>query len=829
MALGSLVVRLGLDAAEFTAGLTRSEQQAKRFADSVGNKLAAAGRLGAIGVAAIGTAAVGAFVAVDRLAKQAGDFQDLAEKTGATAEDFASLAVAAGTAGAEIGSIGAASVKLTANLSKLQDEGKGAGAALAALNLPIKDFKQLDPVAQLEAVAKKLAEYRDGAGKTAVAVALFGKAGAELLPFLKELGSGVGRQNLLTKEQIALADEYADRQARTNATLNVYAQQLAAQTLPAVIAFQSALSDTIKPLIAVDEKATKLGQNTAVTNFAISAVERFADIIEAGGQLASFFDFLGTSIGGKFAAIDADLRGDVAGARQIRKDLEKDLTDIAGGKGSTLRQFAQNLRDRAAAARQGGIASPAGPTKTLNFSDNAGAAAKAGAEAKRILDGQIKEIRAFADRQQAALDFINASSQASYDAGLISLQQFFTEQRGIRDAALQADLAALDKEIAVLQSARSKAGKPEDQISIDNKIAEARDKKTKASEQAAFAAERAIIQERQQVSALAAQYDDLRATILDLQGDSVAAAQSRINQQVAAAGRIVAQSGGNPADVTALRDQLTIRAELNGLNERAALIAQVQATAEGRAQLALVTGREGEIANLVRTGEIRQQSIAQLAVLADQYDRLAAASGNPKLIADAEAFRLKLDELRVGADALGMKFTSIFEGSFANAFGDFINGTKTASQAFKAFGNTVAAEINKMIAAEASKALFGQGGAAGGAGGFFASLFGGASAGGASGGSFFSSIGSFFTGLGFANGGRPPVGRASLVGEGGPELFVPDTAGRIISNAGLRSMGAANGSNYNISINVPQTTSFVTGTQLAADLQRKLAQGGRNN
>ena len=35
---------------------------------------------------------------------------------------------------------------------------------------------------------------------------------------------------------------------------------------------------------------------------------------------------------------------------------------------------------------------------------------------------------------------------------------------------------------------------------------------------------------------------------------------------------------------------------------------------------------------------------------------------------------------------------------------------------------------------------------------------------------------------GFANGGRPPVGRPSIVGERGPELFVPTTAGTIIPN-----------------------------------------------
>ena len=49
---------------------------------------------------------------------------------------------------------------------------------------------------------------------------------------------------------------------------------------------------------------------------------------------------------------------------------------------------------------------------------------------------------------------------------------------------------------------------------------------------------------------------------------------------------------------------------------------------------------------------------------------------------------------------------------------------------------------------------------------------------------------------GFANGGRPPVGRPSIVGERGPELFVPSTAGTIIPN---HKMG---GTTNNIVVNV---------------------------
>jgi TP901 family phage tail tape measure protein len=41
---------------------------------------------------------------------------------------------------------------------------------------------------------------------------------------------------------------------------------------------------------------------------------------------------------------------------------------------------------------------------------------------------------------------------------------------------------------------------------------------------------------------------------------------------------------------------------------------------------------------------------------------------------------------------------------------------------------------------------------------------------------------SAFSGMGFADGGRPPMNQVSLIGERGPELFVPDSAGTIISN-----------------------------------------------
>ena len=59
----------------------------------------------------------------------------------------------------------------------------------------------------------------------------------------------------------------------------------------------------------------------------------------------------------------------------------------------------------------------------------------------------------------------------------------------------------------------------------------------------------------------------------------------------------------------------------------------------------------------------------------------------------------------------------------------------------------------------------------------------------------------------FANGGRPPVGKPSIVGEKGPELFVPRSSGTIIPN---NKLGGGGGTN-NVVVNVDASGSDVQG------------------
>jgi phage-related minor tail protein len=76
--------------------------------------------------------------------------------------------------------------------------------------------------------------------------------------------------------------------------------------------------------------------------------------------------------------------------------------------------------------------------------------------------------------------------------------------------------------------------------------------------------------------------------------------------------------------------------------------------------------------------------------------------------------------------------------------------------------------------------------------------------------------GTFLTSLfGFANGGTPPVNKPSIVGEKGPELFVPKTNGTIIPNHALAGTGGM--------MNAPITNNYITNNISAVDA-RSVAQ-----
>jgi hypothetical protein len=312
--LGSLVVSLGLDAGEFTRGLSKSEYQAQQWAKKFETGVEAA-RVAALGsLAAIGSAAL---VLNQQLQSIAG-FQDLADKIGDSAQEVASLKLAADLSGVSLENVAGASVKLTSALSKLDDESEGAGKALGAIGIKLDDFKRLSPVAQIDAVAQAMAGFEDGASKTAVAVALFGKSGADLIPLLNDMAEEGGRQISLTGEQIKAADDYSKSLARLTSELQTMANVTAADAAPAMTEMVQIIRDVIT------YTASGAGGFSLLSLALDTAKTAMQALVVIGSDVAFAFKVVGLEIGGVAAKAAALASLDMSGFNAISEAVKDD-------------------------------------------------------------------------------------------------------------------------------------------------------------------------------------------------------------------------------------------------------------------------------------------------------------------------------------------------------------------------------------------------------------------------------------------------------------------------------------------------------------------------
>lgn len=157
-----------------------------------------------------------------------------------------------------------------------------------------------------------------------------------------------------------------------------------------------------------------------------------------------------------------------------------------------------------------------------------------------------------------------------------------------------------------------------------------------------------------------------------------------------------------------------------------------------------------------------------------------------------------------------------------------IHGTTAAVQALHGTVSGTGGPVTSGVPSTPAATTTG-GASQGGLTGFFASILG---LGGAKpidvnivGISPLSPLKGLFNLFGFASGGRPPVGIASIVGENGPEMFIPDSAGQIVpagkfGGTGL-SMPSSSSSVTSQSTNM-NNTFHVYGVQNARDLVRQI-------
>lgn len=206
MALGSLTVNLGLNAAEYVRGLTKAEQQTQQFAKRQAREFAQMGK--AIKASFAGNLLADfaqqfarTMVAMPgQILKGIDAFNDLKDATGASIENISALDRVARETGDGFDIVETSLVKLNLALNAAKPDSDTA-AALKAIGLSAMELRSLDPAEALRRVAVALAGFADDGNKARIVQELLGRSMKEVAPLLVDLAAKTTLVGTVTGEQ----------------------------------------------------------------------------------------------------------------------------------------------------------------------------------------------------------------------------------------------------------------------------------------------------------------------------------------------------------------------------------------------------------------------------------------------------------------------------------------------------------------------------------------------------------------------------------------------------------------------------------------------------
>lgn len=187
--VGALRAMLTLDSTAFVAGSGKAQSASKRLQTSLTplrkRMLAISAAMGAMG-AGLALAIKGQLNAADEMGKAA-------QKFGVPVEALSRLKYAADLSDVSMETLGTGLKKLSSNMVAAAKGGKSQTEMFAAMGVSVVDAegKLRGTEAVLQDVAAQFASMPDGAEKTALAVKLFGKAGADMIPLLNAGKTGL--------------------------------------------------------------------------------------------------------------------------------------------------------------------------------------------------------------------------------------------------------------------------------------------------------------------------------------------------------------------------------------------------------------------------------------------------------------------------------------------------------------------------------------------------------------------------------------------------------------------------------------------------------------
>jgi hypothetical protein len=745
--------------------------RAVHLAESASRKMSMAfGLVG--GVLGIGGGILGLQAFMQKSIELRAKLDDLADTLGDDVRTLDALRRQGEISGVSLDMLGGALAKLGRNLETADEKGNAASAAIRALGLDVNAVTAMKPGEAFLAISRALGRFEDGAGKVAVTMALMGRGSAQLIPLMKDLAEAGDVQGRITREQ-ALDAERLEKSWRA---LKLAFEDSKETIINAVI---PALGNLLKQL----QEASRM----------------------AGSFWSGLGEFAGQIGGHPWRSAGENIKSMTTALREFEAER-----DEAAAKGDTQREadmqrmmdsikrqveFAKFLQRQEALALPGAgeqdvMTRRLGTKQGLDFK-------LTDSDTKRQIE--LDKVRAdIALKQAKDLEQQRSAILTQYSSmNLLTIREEYAMRRTIAEEADRAEMVAMNAKIRAQQDALKLAtaqGDPNQKIAAEAKLNSLLGEREALQQKSATAA---VIRDLQKDASLKVYEDKLtgiNAQILEMTGRTEEAARRRIKLELE---EMRAKAKGDETAKARLKQyedlQIAQAAFNQSRREQDDIVARL-AIEEERIQNAQRSGAIGEFQAMSLLGAKRREAVDQLKAIVEQLEKIAEDSKNPALVLQAEQAKAAMESLGTQVDLVGQRLASTFTNSWADAFTDVIMGTQKAGEAFRNFAKTVIRELVNIAAKEAATKTFG----AAGISGFFQKLFSGGSSGG--GGETGASEDFGLTGAQY--GAFATAGQPFIVGEAGPELFVPASSGEIVPNSKF------GGATYNTTINATDAQSF---------------------
>ena len=454
--IGSLVVKLAAETAEFREDLGKSARLLEKHADGMRSSLERVAEVAKTTFAiAVGVESVGALKElIAHTLETVAALQDFAEQTGASAVALSGFAPVATISGVAMEQISVGLTKLSKGLAGVDDETKGASQALAYLGIKAKDSwgNLRDPAEVMNEIALKLSDFEDGAGKTAIALELFGKSGATLLPFLKDLAANQDLNIRMTQAEIESAEQASKALGRMKAEHNFVAQTIVTAALPAMEELVGQLKEVVLGTHNSAEAMVRLRDDGTLKEWAQDAAVGLAIVIDAMRGLIQMVK----SVIGSFEAVwaDMELLGTfIAGGKGLNPFSEENQATLKAAlekRNAIVEKANQNyvdlwkmplladaVKSRFDAINKGEAEATGGAKPKLNYNSATGALT-AGAMAQ--IESDIKKLQGLTDVEsgilkdrQKIIDLYESQGYISFkeaSEARLNAQQDFTDKLG---------------------------------------------------------------------------------------------------------------------------------------------------------------------------------------------------------------------------------------------------------------------------------------------------------------------------------------------------------------------------------------------------------------